>query len=936
MQGRIGTKYKIGLAAVLLLLAAVLLPMLIANADEPTYTVVVKITDGQEEFGEYLIEPAAASGSYATGTSITFTATATRMGYVPSYTVEKNGKITEEYINEDMLSKLENDISVDANIVIYLSFKPKVYNLNYKSTITKDGTPGWEPGTVRPKTYTYGDSLMLPVLPDTTEYKFLGWSITDMENPEFKIKDEFKLSPARDGKEITLWAIYKANQFKVTRLDRDFQTGKIIGSYEFMADFKEYVKADGTLLDKDKNGNLFFREYSGYTYQDKSDYYDGGTVSVAGVTITRYYIPNEYKITYDADGGSFSGSSVLAIFNQNIPNLNATELPTKPGYQFGGFWTRKDGYGVQYVDKDGKGALWDIAEDTTLYALWVPQSISIRFSSELTAHATITVKQGNNTYTYDGTPLSFAFDSEITITIETEAGYKLVKWNGNTVEHTAKAEYTYRIPAESQELTGLALPTCEAPVFRVDYKQETLIADGSSSFELIAGDSTIRFAGGEKVSLEQLFGMEIKVRRLGDGTATSHSEWVSLQLASRPAAPTPAEAGGKVKTPTVGESSMLFELDDADTVGYEFAFRRFDGDTLNWQEAGELTNLNAGTKYTFYIRVKATDTAPHGEEYSVSLTTLNENYLKAKMEELRGRIQKDDGQNVKDLIQSYIAKMEALPTGPDYQNKMDALIAECDERLPLARYKDQRIAEIEARCEELRNGGLYNDAGKETLESLRATAVADICDAASKSGVDIAAEEFDTEVAKIPVRIDLTWLFVTLGTVILLQVIALVILLRRHAKYADRVKYVRDGKTVYGLAPLPALALTAQFLPEKSALVALLLGVVALVLQIVLVVLIFRTAAIAKKGSPRKADSTDGGINGGAPSARTDSADPTESEPTADAFAYRPQVSVFHDDDSPSFEGDSSADGLQEEDWYDENFEDDSSADTFESDDEEQ
>ena len=113
----------------------------------------------------------------------------------------------------------------------------------------------------------------------------------------------------------------------------------------------------------------------------------------------------------------------------------------------------------------------------------------------------------------------------------------------------------------------------------------------------------------------------------------------------------------------------------------------------------------------------------------------------------------------------------------------------------------------------------------------------------------------------------------------------------------------------------------------------------ALVLQIVIVVLIFRTAAIAKKGHAHgTAEKNDGNNDGGADRyAQTAQAGaeekPSETEPTADAFAYRPQVSVFRDDDAPSFENDNSAEGLQEEDWYDENFEDDSSADTFESDD---
>lgn len=942
MQGRNETKYRIGLAAVLLLLAAFFLPMLIANADEgDSYTVRVVITDGQSGFGEYSIEPGPTSNTYPAGTSINFTATA-KTGYVPTFEIEKNGDVANrtKVENRDRKSKLEKNLSVDANIVIYLSFSPKVYDLKYRTKITADGEVEWRADTHAPEKYTYGVPLDLPTPPDTTEYRFLGWSLVDMNKPD--ITGQFNLSPAKEDNEITLWAIYKPNQFKVTRLDKDFETKKVIGTYEFLADFGTNIKADGSLLDSEGSGAPFFREYLGYTYQDKPEYYDGNTVSVAGIVITRYYIPNRYKITFDADGGSFLGNSVTVTYNQEIPNLTAASLPTKTGYLFGGFYTRKDGYGAQYVDKEGKGSTWNIAEDTTLYAFWTPQSIRVGFSADLIAHATVTVRQGNNTYVYDGTPLAFAYGTEITVTIETKTGYKLVSWNGNAVAHTAKAEFTYTIPVENQTLTGLALPICEAPEFRVDYTQETLTADGSGSFELSFDNGTIPFSGGEKVSLGQLFGKEIKVRRLGDGISTSHSEWVSFRLAARPAAPTATEEGGKVKAPTVGETSMSFELTDADEVVYEFAFRRFDTEDLIWQDACDLTNLNAGTKYTFFIRVKATENTPHGEEYSVPLTTLNENYLKGKIEELRGRIRKDDGQNVRDLIQSYIAKMEALPTGPEYQNKMEALIAECDERLPLARYKDQQIAGIEARSEELRNGSLYNDAGKETLESLRAAAVADICDAASRSGVDTAVEAFGTEIAKIPVRIDLTWLFVTLGTVILFQAIALFILLRRHAKYADRVKYVRDGKTVYGLVPLPVLALTARFLPEKSALVALLLGVVALVLQIVLVVLIFRTAAIAKKGHAHgTAEKNDGNNDGGADRyAQTAQAGaeekPSETEPTADAFAYRPQVSVFRDDDASSFESDNSAEGLQEEDWYDENFEDDSSADTFESDDDKQ
>ena len=168
--------------------------------------------------------------------------------------------------------------------------------------------------------------------------------------------------------------------------------------------------------------------------------------------------------------------------------------------------------------------------------------------------------------------------------------------------------------------------------------------------------------------------------------------------------------------------------------------------------------------------------------------------------------------------------------------------------------------------------------------------------------------------AEIPVRIDLTWMFATLGVVIFLQAVVLTVLVTRRVKYADQVKYAR-GKAIYGLA-LPVYALSAQFLPEKSALVALLLGVLALVLQIIIMVLIFRSVAILKKPKKTKAQ----------PAQEDRNPEPQNGQtpPATDAFSYgQPQMSVFHDDDVPTFENDPQADELQEEDWYDETPADD-------------
>ena len=954
MQGRNVTTYRIGLAAVLLLLAAILTATVMMTAlaadetdDSKIHVVTVDVNPDENGnkngtvywYSEKNPNKQMQSGEKCANEEIIHVVAVPNTGY-------KLVKFVRREDNKSFTTFNNNDLEcepVTKNVTYVAYFERKTYTIAELTTEPKGVSYGTDNGEEIQvgQTFRYGDRVVLPT-PQIDTYEFRKWILNDT----IELPDNILPTSVDYPNGIKLTAVFVPKKYTVTVIDIEVGTDELIGSRTtFPWSYNEMVKVDGSMeLPVD------LPEREGYTYSSATE---GRQVKVSenDNIFYRWFTPKNYTVRLDnkrGDTAAIGGLDSLTVdFNRPFADLNPADLPTIAGYDFRGYFDKPNGAGKQYIGADGKpfaenekAVRWDKPSGSeTLYAFWTPQSIRVGFSADLIAHATVTVRQGNNSDVYDGTPLAFAYGTEITVTIETKTGYKLVSWNGNAVAHTAKAEFTYTIPVENQTLTGLALPICEAPEFRVDYTQETLTADGSGSFELSFDNGTIPFSGGEKVSLGQLFGKEIKVRRLGDGISTSHSEWVSFWLAARPAAPTATEEGGKVKAPTVGETSISFELTDADEVVYEFAFRRFDTEDLIWQDACDLTNLNAGTKYTFFIRVKATENTPHGEEYSVPLTTLNENYLKGKTEELRGRIRKDDGQNVRDLIQSYIAKMEALPTGPEYQNKMEALIAECDERLPLARYKDQQIAGIEARSEELRNGSLYNDAGKETLESLRAAAVADICDAASRSGVDTAVEAFGTEIAKIPVRIDLTWLFVTLGTVILFQTIALFILLRRHAKYADRVKYVRDGKTVYGFAPLPVLALTARFLPEKSALVALLLGVVALVLQIVLVVLIFRTAAIAKKGHAHgTAEKNDGNNDGGADRyAQTAQAGaeekPSETEPTADAFAYRPQVSVFRDDDAPSFESDNSAEGLQEEDWYDENFEDDSSADTYESDD---
>lgn len=928
-------KKRFGFAAVLLLLLVAVLSVVTVGADAPEgYHEITTVVNGGDDSckiswtvtgtgdirdGKYCLD----------GTAIKVTATA-GPGYELDHLTRKDAS------GETALppgQDTANEASVKEDLTFIAHFKAKTYTVVYGSNqsdvsiMTNDSLPG---------TYVYGsDAFELYIPKDTAAYTFVGWY--EGENA-IKVGTDgkywYKPNTVPAGSEIRLVAHFEPREIGGYRVDMDWLTKKRISPDPIEYTNWKYgdeITSDETLMNPDGT----FQSYLGYTFvTGNAQYYETKSITATKKLneIIRYYVPNGYKVTFDACGGSFAeaGNEVNVTFNQKIADIAQNKLPTREGYVFAGFFTERDGRGTRFIDGDGNGATWTVASDTTLYAYWIPNDYTLSFSDALTEHATVTVKQGDTTYTYDGTPLSFPYGTTVSVTVRAQSGYKLVAWNGSAIAHAAEMTVSFTVLAENTELTGTVLPVCSVPSFRADYPNETLTAeDGipSGSYVLRVDGRDISFDGASTVSLSEYFGKTVQLLCRGDGVTTADSEWFSLALAARPESPAYGE-GGMVEKPSATESSVSFTVTDGETVIYEFACVLRATDKPVWQESGSFAGLKPGTTYTFYIRVKATETAPHGEVFTMTVYTLNENYLKGEIEKLRGEVQSGDGKNVSDLITVYVTRMEALEPSADYQEELEALMRECREKLALARYKDGKITAIDARCDELLAAGLFNEAGKETLADLQAAATAAINGAATTQGVDNAWRDFEAGVEEIPVRIDLTGLLIALGIVIFCQAVVLIVLLSSRARYADRVRYAR-AKT-YALCPLPMVALTARFLPEKPALIALLLGAIALCLQIVITVLIFRTAAIAKRrnGQPPEGTDTDATLrktaqSGGNDNSRaSDVADPeTEGEQAADSYAFAPQMSILGDDGAPAFDRDDSADTLQEEDWYDETFE---------------
>ena len=105
------------------------------------------------------------------------------------------------------------------------------------------------------------------------------------------------------------------------------------------------------------------------------------TMPAANVTCTAQWTANTYTITFDQQEATTLGiTTVEATYGSALPSI-AENLPSKTGYDFGGYYTEPNGNGTQYYHGTGNGARhWDIASETTLYAYWKPNTCTLIFN----------------------------------------------------------------------------------------------------------------------------------------------------------------------------------------------------------------------------------------------------------------------------------------------------------------------------------------------------------------------------------------------------------------------------------------------------------------------------------------------------------------------------------------------------------------------------
>ena len=192
---------------------------------------------------------------------------------------------------------------------------------------------------------------------------------------------------------------YTVNVHRRLMLDAtyDFDNGNDAVTETFEEDsvipFKETAKEGYTFVEW---------QYNGVAWDFEND------VITENMTLKATYTANEYTVSFNSNGGSDVESETV-IFGEEY----TFEIPTKLGYNFDGWRNAK---GELLTDAQGKGKnLWNVAEDTPLFAQWSP------IGYEITYH-NVEGAANNNMPTYD------VEDEPLVLTNASKTGYTFLGW----------------------------------------------------------------------------------------------------------------------------------------------------------------------------------------------------------------------------------------------------------------------------------------------------------------------------------------------------------------------------------------------------------------------------------------------------------------------------------------------------------------------------
>ena len=457
-------------------------------------------------------------------------------------------------------------------------------------------------------------------------------------------------------------------------------------------------------------------------------------------------------------------------------------VPTRTGHTFRGYYSQPNGQGTQYISYDSAtgiatltGEIWKLdGEDggtVTLYAYWEVNDYEIAVDIEGITDPDALSGIVIMIHPENGAPFAVGineifelpYGTHFTVSIHSPNGYKIVSFDGSAAPNGHRAEYDFA--DLTVEAWDNGTRTFKATVYpmreltldqsNVDYRNEKLqnfptgkyIVYGENGVELATFriNEQSRTYDISKWFLDSAADRIIRIVFCGEG-GYSDSDPVELVLKGRPTAPTYVKEGvGEIVVITPSTYSIIVEMALSAKGWYEYACVEVGSDApITYSPVFEFTDLKPGTRYKIYIRRAATETEPHGMEFSDIYFTFTVDYfesVKDQLEQLKGE---NPGPITSDLIDKALQEIEKLgqsvPNDPNgannyYQTVQTVIQILKEQELQVAIAKDRAINDLTAFRDAALQSGSFTDEKASELKQLCDNAIAAITSAASEEDV---------------------------------------------------------------------------------------------------------------------------------------------------------------------------------------------------------
>ena len=258
-------------------------------------------------------------------------------------TVATNWRVVKGNIGGSTYSEKDDDFNIGDNI-----------KYNVKVTFDLNGgekTDGIPVSKIVSTNEEYG-TLPLPTRPG---YQFAGWFTKPINGIQIQEATIVKINHNH-----TIYAQWTPNTYFISYYNGTDYLGT-----------QDAVYSQDMMLKTDKDFNISKRGYSFTGWKDDKDIIYKKDVAVKNLTtglnetveLKADWEPNEYTITFDANGGKNTADETKIVkFDSKVGTM---PTPVRQYYDFVGWYTEPNG-GTQYT----ADSIYDIDSDVTLYAHW--------------------------------------------------------------------------------------------------------------------------------------------------------------------------------------------------------------------------------------------------------------------------------------------------------------------------------------------------------------------------------------------------------------------------------------------------------------------------------------------------------------------------------------------------------------------------------------